>query len=204
MLRTTFALLTCALLALSIPAATDHHNAEGEGDAPHGHAHDAEHAHAHDGKPMFIEDFLGVWERTKAYTLDVANRMPADKYGYKPTEEQMTFAAQMLHIAGAAYLFSNRFLGADGEIPSQEELSNSELTKEQILKYIEGAFDYSAAALANLTHEQLHEQIQLFDESMAPRLRTVLLLRDHTTSHRAQAIVYLRLNGVEPPSYVGF
>ncbi len=30
------------------------------------------------------------------------------------------------------------------------------------------------------------------------------LMNDHLTHHRAQAIVYLRLNGVMPPKYVGW
>lgn len=31
-----------------------------------------------------------------------------------------------------------------------------------------------------------------------------LLLFDHVTHHRAQAIMYLRMRGIEPPAYVGW
>jgi len=31
-----------------------------------------------------------------------------------------------------------------------------------------------------------------------------VLLNDHQTHHRGQLVVYLRLNGIKPPAYIGW
>jgi uncharacterized damage-inducible protein DinB len=36
------------------------------------------------------------------------------------------------------------------------------------------------------------------------KLQILNLLNDHQTHHRAQLIVYLRINGIKPPDYVGW
>ena len=40
----------------------------------------------------FLEDFSKKWENAKEYTLEFAKAMPADKYDFKPADEEMTFA----------------------------------------------------------------------------------------------------------------
>jgi hypothetical protein len=45
--------------------------------------------------PEFIHD----WQTSKQFTIDVADAMPAEFYGFKPNPDEMTFGEQMLHIA---------------------------------------------------------------------------------------------------------
>ena len=40
-------------------------------------------------------------ERQSKNLIGAADEMPADKYGYRPTPEQMTFAHLIMHIAEA-------------------------------------------------------------------------------------------------------
>ena len=46
-----------------------------------------------------MQEFIHDWQISKQFTLDVANAMPAEDYGFKPSAEEMTFGEQMLHIA---------------------------------------------------------------------------------------------------------
>ena len=41
------------------------------------------------------------WERSKAYTIDYLNTMPASKYSFKANDSIRSFAQQMLHLASA-------------------------------------------------------------------------------------------------------
>src|SRR6186713_2802043 len=61
-----------------------------------------------DIKQQFIKD----WERSKAYTLDYLNTMPADKYSFKPVDSIRSFAQQMLHLASANLGLVNQGTGA--------------------------------------------------------------------------------------------
>lgn len=36
------------------------------------------------------------------------------------------------------------------------------------------------------------------------KLQFINLLNDHQTHHRGQMMVYLRLNGIQPPEYMGW
>src|SRR5436189_2788487 len=47
------------------------------------------------------------WERSKAYTIDYLNTMPANKYSFKAVDSIRSFAQQMLHLATANVFFMN-------------------------------------------------------------------------------------------------
>ena len=76
-------------------------------------------------------------------------------------------------------------------------------SKEEVLQVVEESLDYAATTLKNLDPKQLNESVKFFAGPMTRR-QIILLMNDHLTHHRAQAIVYLRLNGVLPPKYVGW
>ena len=56
------------------------------------------------------------WERSKAYTIDYLNTMPANKYSFKAVDSIRSFAQQMLHLAGANVFFMS--LATDQKAPS--------------------------------------------------------------------------------------
>ena len=60
---------------------------------------------------------LKDWERAKAYTAEYIAAMPEDGMTYKPTADVRSFAEQMLHIAGANFMFAS---GASGTANPQQ------------------------------------------------------------------------------------
>jgi hypothetical protein len=48
-----------------------------------------------------VPEFVHDWQISKQFTIEVAKAMPADLYDFKPNPDEMTFAEQMMHIAGA-------------------------------------------------------------------------------------------------------
>ena len=46
----------------------------------------------------------------RLYTLEVAELMPDTAYQFKPTEDQMTFQEQLLHICGNMTWLSTTYL----------------------------------------------------------------------------------------------
>ena len=61
---------------------------------------------------------LDTWNDVGRKLIAMAEDFPEDKYDYKPSPAQRSFAEQLLHAAGANYYFTNL---AKGEKPPAEE-----------------------------------------------------------------------------------
>lgn len=76
-------------------------------------------------------------------------------------------------------------------------------SKKELIETLSKAFDYAEETVAQMTTQTLAEEIDYWGGHSAKR-KIVLLLNDHQTHHRAQMIVYLRLNGIKPPDNIGW
>lgn len=148
----------------------------------------------------YIEDFKIKWKNASAYTLEIAELMPEAHYDFKPTEEEMSFQQQLLHIMSNANWLSSDFLGGK---KLDKNLRSTDYTKAEVIAILREGFADVAAAIDNLKPAQLEETVKFFAGPMSKR-QIMTLLNDHHTHHRGQIIVYLRLKGVKPPSYKGW
>lgn len=153
------------------------------------------------GQSYFQKDFPVVWQRASSYTLEVAEAMPAERYGFKPAGESMRFQEQLVHLIQNLSFLSGQVTGTRPDFlrgKDPEFLSKAEVSAglQQALQHVRG--------LIQTTDEKtLRENITFGGEQM-PKENIFYLMRDHMTHHRAQAILYLRLNGIEPPNYRGW
>ena len=154
---------------------------------------------AGEGENKFAADFGPDWQAQKEYTLEVAEAMPAEKYDFKPAEGMRGFGQLLGHIGGSIYFFS---AGARGVPPPAEARPPQEATKEVMVAYLKGAFDYAAESIAGLTAARTQETVSLFGGRVSmPVWKLCHFMRDHTTHHRGYALPYLRMNAIEPPRY---
>lgn len=145
-----------------------------------------------------ISAFLIKWENSEQYLLAIAEAMPEAQYNFKPTERQMTFGDQLLHIANNINWLSSTYFGGQ-KITKYEGITK----KEQIIEKVKDAFANAHYAVSQTTPEALKETITFKNEEKA-RLQILNLLQDHVTHHRGQLIVYLNLNHITPPGYTGW
>lgn len=147
----------------------------------------------------FAADFGPDWQLQKAYTVEVAEAMPAEKYDFKPSDEMRPFGELMAHIGGSCYFFAATAKGAE---PPAEARFQDEPTKENIVPFLRQAFDYAAARVAELDDAQAQESISIFGGQFTmTRAKVCRFMLNHSTHHRGYALPYLRLNGIAPPSY---
>jgi hypothetical protein len=135
--------------------------------------------------------------RSRTNTLGAISAMPAEKFGYKPTPDQMTFAHLVAHIAG-----SNNFLCAkvaDVAEPKAEEVKETD-SKDKLLAAATASFDFCADALGKMDDSKLGDTVELFGGRQFPRAMAALGLASGWADHYAAAAMYLRLNGIQPPS----
>jgi len=156
-------------------------------------------AAAAEGGPKFSKYFGADWELQKAYTLEVAEAMPAEKYGFKPVAEMRSFGEVLAHIGGSVYFMSAT---ARGVQPPAEGRLEGEPTKEKVVAFLTSAFDYAAQAIAALDDTRAHEVVSVFGGRFTmSRAKLCEFMRNHTTHHRAYLLPYLRLNAIKPPDY---
>ncbi len=135
--------------------------------------------------------------RSRNNILGAISAMPADKFGYKPTPEQMSFAHLVVHIIGSNN--SGCAKAANVDAPKVEEVKETD-SKEKLLAAATASFDFCADALAKMDDSKLGDSVELFGGHQFPRAMASLGLASGWADHYAAAAMYLRLNGILPPS----
>ncbi|MAZ73132.1 MAG: DinB family protein [Flavobacteriaceae bacterium] len=144
--------------------------------------------------------WLEKWENSKNYLVGIAEAMPEEHYNFKPTERQMTFKEQLVHIKENMDWLSNTYFT---KVEFKKTKAELPLTKAETITLITEAFDKAYKIISITTEESLLETVDFFAGPKS-RLQILNLLHDHVTHHRGQLIVYLNLNNVEPPAYSGW
>jgi len=148
-----------------------------------------------------IPTFLEKWENSKSYLVAMAEAMPPEKYDYKPTEGQMGFQDQLLHINSNMEWLSSTYFD-DSKMDKIID-NKSQLTKDETIKLLINGFDRVSTIIKNTPSSALSDNVEFFRGNKS-KLQILNLLQDHVTHHRGQLIVYLNLNNIEPPKYVGW
>lgn len=130
--------------------------------------------------------------------IAAAELMPADKYSYKPTPAQMTFGAVVDHLAGG----NDYFCGLLGGVkPPTRTKVEATAPKDALVARLKETFAFCDEALAKLDDSKLSEMLTL---SFMPKPVTRAALMTITTAdwadHYSQSAIYLRLNGILPPT----
>ena len=135
--------------------------------------------------------------RSRNNILGSITAMPADKFSYKPTADQMTFAHLVVHI-----IESNNFIcakAADVPAPKVEEVKETD-SKDKLLAAATASFDFCGEALGKMDDSKLGDSVELFNRGQFPRAMAALALASGWADHYAAAAMYLRLNNIVPPS----
>lgn len=136
-------------------------------------------------------------QRSQNNTIGAIEAMPADKFAYKPTAEQMTFAHLAVHIIG----FNNGFCAkaADVPAPKVEEPKETD-SKDQLVTAVKTSYSFCTDVLSKMDDSKLGDTIDIFGGHQGPRAMAALILASGWSDHYATAAMYLRLNNILPPS----
>jgi len=140
------------------------------------------------------------WVHAKAYALKMAELMPERNYDFRPVPSEMSFKQQLLHLADNIVWLSTSYLSPDLHA---RKIDTSNLSKADVMKIVSDAYDIGLKAQTSLSVGQMDKKVKFFAGPMTIR-QILILLHDHQSHHLGQVIVYLRLNGIKPPDYVGW
>jgi len=154
---------------------------------------------------------LPEFDHEMANTRKTLERVPEDKFGWKPHEKSMPMGNLAVHLATlpgwtvqTLQQESLDLAPPDGEPFKLPEAKN---TKEVVAMFDQNVAD-ARAALAEATDEQLMKPWSLLMTGKTiftlPRVAVLRgFVMNHSIHHRAQLGVYLRLNDVPVPSIYG-
>ena len=130
-------------------------------------------------------------------TIAAFEQMPANKFDYKPTPEQMTFGHLAAHIVSGNYNFCSN--AGDVPRPKTGELKGTE-GKESLVAAVKASFEFCDSALAKADDSKLNENVTWFDGKPRARAWAFMSLASSWADHYGMAAMYLRLNGLVPPT----
>lgn len=129
--------------------------------------------------------------------IAAAEAMPADKYGYKPTPAQMSFGQLVLHVAGSNDFMCATIAGT--KAPSRAKL-DATATKDVIVARIKESFEFCSTTLASTDDSKLSEMVPFFGGRKISRGGAMMGLAGDWSDHYGASAIYLRLNGILPPT----
>jgi len=130
-------------------------------------------------------------------TVAAVEAMPADKFTYKPSADQMTFGHMVAHMIESNNSFCSK--AAAVPAPKVEEAKETD-AKDKLVAALKASFDFCGDALAKMDDSKLGEMTEGFGGQQFSRARFALILAGSWADHYAEAAMYLRLNGILPPT----
>src|ERR1700681_1336352 len=125
-----------------------------------------------------------------------AEAMPAEKYSFKPTPEMNSFAHLTIHIAEGNNTLCSKISGT----PAPSEKLTDDDPKDKLVAGLKASFDFCTTALANVDDSKLGEPMVLFGRFPSSRAGALIALSNGFADHYGAQAIYLRLNGILPPT----
>jgi hypothetical protein len=137
-----------------------------------------------------------IIQRQSRNLVGAAEKMPAEKYSYRPTPEQMTYAALIAHTAES----NDVLCAAIGGTEAPKEKLAEDAGKEKIVAALKASFERCTEELAKADDSKLGETVTSFGGRKVPRAAALISLTNTWASHYSMASMHLRLNSILPPT----
>jgi len=158
-------------------------------------------SHAQDKKAAASPSkvLLDSWNDIGRKLIAMAEDFPEDKYDYKPTPAQRSFAEQLLHAAGANYFFVYPAMGKP--MPKEEDPKRADFkTKADVVAYVKKSFADGAEVIKTKGDKGMSDL--LVDPFANQQMRVLDMAYgfiEHSGEHYGQLVGYYRSSGLVPP-----
>jgi uncharacterized damage-inducible protein DinB len=142
----------------------------------------------------YKRDLLVDLGQLESKLVDLAEAIPADKYGWAPAEGVRTVSQVFMHAANANYFFPTLV----GAVAAGKGNLESITGKEEAIAELKGSFAHLRQGIENVEDARMGELVDLFGRqtTVAGTLHAAV---SHLHEHLGQAIAYARSIGVTPP-----
>jgi hypothetical protein len=147
--------------------------------------------------PGLAQELMATWARAAANMIDVAAVMPEEQYDFKPTPEVRTFREQLVHVAGTV----QRFIDTANGTKRDSDPPHTPMKKADVVQLLTEVFQAGQALIGSLTDAQMVEPVKFpFGDRVVSRYGFWMGPLLDGSDHYGQLVIYLRLNGIVPPT----
>lgn len=147
-------------------------------------------------KSGFRAEFLANLADVEKKVLDLANRVPEEKYSWRPGAGVRSIGEVFMHIAGGNYFLAT-FLGKQPPTDIPKDLERV-TEKAKILGEVRRSFEHLRAIVNAEPEADLEKTVKMFDGQTSRRGVYIAIL-NHVHEHLGQSIAYARMNAIVPP-----
>jgi hypothetical protein len=126
-----------------------------------------------------------------------AQIMPAEKYSFKPTPENMTFGKTIGHIADVNNAVCSKLFTPPATPFAKSSDADS---KEKLVAGLKASMDYCGEQFSKMTDSNLSEMVPFFGGKQITRMGAALAVITDFADHYAGLSIHLRMNGLLPPT----
>ena len=156
------------------------------------------------------KEFANAFRTVRKNTIQIAEDIPADKYGFKPSQDSRSIGQTLAHIATLT-TFPMMLHGERipiGKIDFMEFFTKVQAdeaslqTKDQIVAALKDRGEKFAKMLEGLSDEAFFAEEITFQPGATPPSRTrfdlLLAAKEHEMHHRGQLMIMQRMLGIVP------
>lgn len=151
---------------------------------------------------------IGELTQEAQTTRKILERIPAEKFDYKPHEKSMTMTRLATHVAEMVDWITETCTKDELDFATMDYKPFEPKTTEELVEYHDKCVAQATEALKNTSDEDMQRPWTLKNgETTYFTMPKVVTLRsmcfNHIWHHRGQLSVYLRLNDIPVPSIYG-
>lgn len=145
--------------------------------------------------PSLATELAASWDQAAKDIIDVAEAMPEEKYDFKPVPDVSSFREQLVHLST---LVQRRIDAVKG---TKTEAAHKTMTKAEAISHLKQTLQTGKEQFASLTEAQMLERVKpVRGDQMVTRFAFWMEPFYGIRNHHGQLVVYLRLNGIVPPT----
>jgi uncharacterized damage-inducible protein DinB len=144
--------------------------------------------------------WLGNLRSERRITRETIAAMADGDMQFRPTEQQMSFGAQALHIISAQKTLLEGMQGKEWNWELGIDTAHFP-TQAAILAKFDEVMAEELAYYEGLEPGQYDRTVRVPWGDEEPMVQLLYSFLAHETHHRGQMVTYLRLKGMQPPSY---
>ena len=152
--------------------------------------------------------FIAELEHEAATARKCIERVPADKFDWKPHEKSMSFGRLASHVAEMFGWTPSTLEHSELDFSKMDYTPFEPKTSEELVEFFDKNVDEALVTLRNMVDERFMETWTMRNgEQVYFTMPKVAVMRsfvmNHIIHHRGQLSVYLRLNDIPVPSIYG-
>ena len=146
----------------------------------------------------FKADFLTQFDDVAKKIVDLAEAVPADKYGWRPAPGVRSISEVYMHIVGGnSYIPS--FMGVKAMAGLERGMEKSVTDKAKVVDLLKKSMAHARAAVESIPEADYDKRVKFFGGTEASERAVIMVIGNHLHEHLGQSIAYARANGVKPP-----